>query len=68
MFLLLIAVLLMDVLQIVKLLKHSLTPATLLIISAIQATFWGGVLLMDIVYIAQDRATALGLIFSLGLL
>ncbi|KAF2690067.1 hypothetical protein K458DRAFT_399454 [Lentithecium fluviatile CBS 122367] len=66
-YLLIIAVLLLDVLQILMLLNHNLSPIGLLIINGIQTTFWTSVLLMDITYIAKERSTATGLIMSLSL-
>ena len=63
-------VLLLDVLQILMLLGNNLTPITLLSISALQSTFWGGVLLTDIVYIAKDseNTNVSGIVMVLGLL
>jgi hypothetical protein len=67
-FLLVIAVLLMDILQIVKLLNHSLTPNALLAINAFQAGFWGVILVLNIVYIVKFNASVASLYFPLGLL
>lgn len=69
-FLLIVVVLLLDVLQILMLLKHSLTPKVLLLTSTVQSILWGGVVLTDIVAIARDggNVNASGMILSLALL
>jgi hypothetical protein len=70
-FLLIVAVLLMDVMQVIMLLRGKLTPLSLLITSTLQTTFWAVLVIMDIVYIVRDpdvNSNASGLVLALGLM
>ncbi|KAF2247936.1 hypothetical protein BU26DRAFT_323713 [Trematosphaeria pertusa] len=59
--LLIIAVLLMDILQILMFLRDSLSPLSFLIMNSVQTAFWAAVLLLDLVSIAKKESNATGI-------
>lgn len=67
-YLLIIIVLLLDILQIIMFVRDNLSPGAFLTMNCVQTGFWGGVLLMNLVYIGKEHTSAAGIGFTVFLL